>query len=184
MDGIDGIAGIEAVTVCAGGVVLALVSGASDGLFAVPVLLASASAGFLFWNFPKAMVFMGDVGSGFIGTMLGVLSIGCWRHSQELFWGWLILLGAFVVDASVTLLRRALRGEKIYLPHRSHAYQRMALRLGAHAPVSLAYGAVNIFWLLPVAVLVAAGILDGASGLVVAYLPLAAAAVRQGAGRG
>ena len=60
------------------------------------------------------------------------------------------MLGAFIVDATVTLLRRALRGKKDYEAHRSHAYQHAAQKYDSHVPVTLAYGAINVFWLLPV----------------------------------
>ena len=181
MDGIDGIAGIEAVTVCLGGAVLYALS-AGDSQWMVPVLLLAAVAGFLFWNFPKAKIFMGDAGSGFVGMVLGMLSIQAAWVAPELFWGWVILLGAFVVDATVTLVRRVRRGERFYQAHRSHAYQYAARRYGAHPPVSLAFGAINIFWLLPVAALVAVGRLDGVLGVVMAYAPLIWLAVRFKAG--
>lgn len=184
MDGINGIAGIEAVTVCAGGIVLFVISNAqAEGMWMLPALLAAATVGFLFWNFPKARIFMGDAGSGFLGLVLGVLSIRAGWIASELFWGWVILLGAFIVDSTVTLLRRALRGEKVYEAHRSHAYQHAAQKYGSHTPVTLAYGAINLFWLLPVAAFVVAGLLDGVLGVVVAYVPLLGAAVWFGAGK-
>jgi Fuc2NAc and GlcNAc transferase len=183
MDGIDGIASIEAVTVCLGGVVLYLLTPGSGGAWVVPLLLAAAVSGFLVWNFPRAQVFMGDAGSGFIGMMLGVLSLQGGAIAPELFWGWVILLGAFVVDATVTLFRRLIRGERVHHAHCSHAYQRLARRLGSHVPVSLAYGTVNALWLLPVAGLVAVGRLDGAMGVLLAYAPLVWLALRYGAGK-
>jgi Fuc2NAc and GlcNAc transferase len=184
MDGINGIAGVEAITVCAGGIVLFVISGAqAEGMWMLPALLAASSAGFLIWNFPKARIFMGDAASGFLGLVLGVISIRAGWIAPELFWGWVILLGAFIVDATVTLLRRALRGEKVYEAHRSHAYQHAAQKYGSHTPVTLAYGAINLFWLLPVAAFVGAGLLDGAAGVVVAYMPLVVGAVWFGAGK-
>ncbi|MES9857761.1 MAG: glycosyltransferase family 4 protein [Sedimenticola sp.] len=182
MDGIDGIAGIEAVTVCLGGAVLYGMSGTGGSEWVLPVLLLAAVAGFLFWNFPKARIFMGDAGSGFVGIVLGVLSIHAAWVAPELFWGWVILLGAFVVDATVTLVRRVLRGEKFYEAHRSHAYQYASRKYGAHPPVSLAYGAINLFWLMPLAILVAVGWLDGLLGVVIAYAPLVWLALRFKAG--
>jgi Fuc2NAc and GlcNAc transferase len=74
------------------------------------------------------------------------------------------------------------RGERFYEAHRSHAYQYAARRFGEHRVVSLAVGAINLVWLLPVAALVALGKLDGALGLVVAYAPLVALVVRFKAG--
>lgn len=184
MDGINGIAGIEAITVCAGGVVLYILSQVqAEGMCMLPLLLAAASAGFLVWNFPQAKIFMGDAGSGFLGLTLGVLSIGAGWAGPELFWGWVILLGSFIVDATITLLQRALRGEKVYEAHCSHAYQHAAKKYGSHVPITLAYGAINVLWLLPVAALVAAGLLDGAVGVIIAYLPLAVGAVWFEAGK-
>lgn len=183
MDGIDGIAGIEGITVCVGGVFLSAIVKMDDPLWLASALMVPAIAGFLFWNFPIAKIFMGDAGSGFLGMVLGILSIQAGWSAPELFWGWLILLGVFVVDASVTLLRRAIRGEKVYLAHRSHAYQHAAIKFKAHPPVSLAIGAINLFWLFPVAALVAAGIIDGVFGLIIAYLPLTVLAIMFDAGK-
>ena len=177
MGGIDGIAGIEAITVCLGGLILCALSPAGKELQTVSLLVAAAAAGFLFWNFPRAKIFMGDGGSGFLGIVLGVLSIRAAWAAPDLLWAWIILLGAFIVDATVTLLRRAWRGEKFYQAHRSHAYQHAARKYGAHWPVSLAFGAINLLWLLPVAILVTTGLADGFSGLIIAYLPLVAAAL-------
>jgi Fuc2NAc and GlcNAc transferase len=172
MDGIDGIAGVEAVTVCAGGAAVALVVGYPTGALAC-LLLAGASAGFLVWNFPPAKIFMGDTGSGFLGVVFGVLAIDAARYAPELFWCWLILLGSFIVDATVTLLRRLMRFERVYEAHRTHAYQHASRAFG-HRPVTLAFGAINLLWLLPLALSVAAGRLRGDLALIVAWLPLVA----------
>lgn len=172
MDGIDGIAGIEAVTVCLGGAVLYNLSEVSGSEWQLPLVLMAAVIGFLFWNFPKARIFMGDAGSGVIGLVLGGFTIQAAWVSPELFWGWVILLAAFIVDATITLLRRIVRGDKFYQAHRSHAYQHASRKIGAHLPVSLAFGAINLFWLLPVAALVTIGWIGGAVGLVIACTPL------------
>jgi Fuc2NAc and GlcNAc transferase len=169
MDGINGIAGVEAVTVCLGGLLLYVVAVGWVPEIHGPLLLGASVLGFLVWNFPRARIFLGDVGSGFIGVMLGVLSIQAAWIAPELFWGWVILIGAFVVDANVTLFRRVWRGETFYEAHRSHAYQYAARRFGSHVPVTLAVGAINLFWLLPLAVLVAMGLLEGIVGVFIAY---------------
>ncbi|QXH48320.1 glycosyltransferase family 4 protein [Pseudomonas xanthosomatis] len=175
MDGIDGIASVEAITACLGACLLYLVGGA-DQLIWAPLLLAGAVLGFLFWNFPPARIFMGDAGSGFLGMVLGVLTLLAAWQSSELLWGWLILLGVFVVDATFTLLRRLLRGEKVYEAHRSHAYQFASRRLRRHLPVTLGVLAINLLWLLPVAVAVVVQQIDGLAGLLLAYAPLLALA--------
>lgn len=176
MDGIDGIASVEAICVCVGAAIIYALSGVAT-LVWLPTLLACAVAGFLFWNFPPAKIFMGDAGSGFLGIMLGCLSLqGAWISSQFL-WVWLILLGVFIVDATVTLIRRLVRGDKVYEAHRSHAYQFASRRFGKHLPVTSAVGVINLCWLLPVAVCVARFGLDGALGVIIAYAPLLALAV-------
>jgi len=174
MDGIDGIASIQAISVCLGALVCYAFVVLSDGtrLGDVELLLAAAVAGFCCWNFPRARIFMGDAGSGFLGIVLGVLALGAAWAVPQLFWSWLILLGVFVVDATFTLLRRLLRGEAVYQAHRSHAYQVAARRFGRHVPVTVAVGLINLGWLLPWAVWVASGGVEGATALVIAYLPL------------
>lgn len=181
MDGIDGIASVEAITACLGASLLYAVAGHA-GLIVLPLMLAAATAGFLVWNFPPARIFMGDAGSGFLGIILGIFSIQAAWASPVLFWGWLILLGTFIVDATFTLLRRLARGDKVYEAHRSHAYQFASRRNGRHLPVTLAVAALNVFWLLPVALSVVAGLVDGVVGLLIGYAPLLVLAVRYRAG--
>ena len=125
---------------------------------------------------------MGDVGSCFIGIALGAFSILAGRESPQLFWAWSILMGCFVVDATVTLLRRLRRGHRFDEAHRSHAYQYASRRWRSHKQVAYAYGAVNLLWLLPVALLVATRRMDGAQALLLAYAPLVIAAFMLKAG--
>lgn len=182
MDGIDGIAGVEAITVCLGGIILYLLVEPTGVTWITPALLLAAVAGFLFWNFPRAKIFMGDVGSGFLGLMLGALSIQATWTAPELFWSWVILLGVFLVDATVTLIWRILRGERFYEAHRSHAYQWSARRWG-HFRVTIAVSVINIFWLLPLAYFALKYERWGVIILLVAFLPLIILAVLLGAGR-
>ncbi|CAN7511659.1 glycosyltransferase family 4 protein [Pseudomonas sp. LjRoot71] len=180
MDGIDGIASVEAISVCLGGALMYGLLGHFNMLL-LPLLLAAAVAGFLFWNFPPARIFMGDAGSGFLGVVLGILSLQAAWANSSLLWGWLILLGVFIVDATFTLFRRLLRGDKVYEAHRSHAYQYASRHFGRHLPVTLAVVAINLFWLLPIALWVASGG-EGLFGLLLAYTPLLILAVRFRAG--
>lgn len=181
MDGIDGIASIEAITVCLGGALIYALLGRAE-MGAAPFMLALAVAGFLYWNFPPARIFMGDAGSGFLGVVLAGFSIQAAWVTRELLWSWVILLGVFVADATVTLLRRLARGERIYQAHRSHAYQHASQRFGGHLPVTLAVGAINLFWLLPIAAWAALGRIDGALAALLAYAPLVALALKFRAG--
>ncbi|KHK65795.1 MraY family glycosyltransferase [Pseudomonas frederiksbergensis] len=182
MDGIDGLAGVEAVTVSLGACVLYWLDD-DNFLMWPPLLLSCSVCGFLIWNFPTARIFMGDAGSGFIGLMLGILALQAGWVSFELFWGWLILLGVFIVDATFTLLRRLLRGEKVYEAHRSHAYQFAARRYGKHWPVTITVGLINLLWLLPIAIGVTRFQFNEVIGLFLGYVPLALLAFRFQAGR-
>jgi Fuc2NAc and GlcNAc transferase len=182
MDGIDGIAGVEAVTVCVGACVLYSLGGHLV-LMGPVLLLAGCAGGFLLWNFPPAKIFMGDAGSGFLGIVLAILSLQAALTSFDYFWGWLILLGVFIVDATFTLFRRLVRGEKVYEAHRSHAYQFASRHYGKHLPVTLAVGLINMFWLLPMAIGVTYFKLDGLVGVLLAYVPLIVLAQRFNAGK-
>lgn len=171
MDGIDGIASVEAVCVCLSAALIYALSGFYE-LIWLPLLLVAAVLGFLFWNFPPARIFMGDAGSGFLGIILGVLSLQAAWISSQFLWSWLILLGVFIVDATVTLIRRLVRGDKVYEAHRSHAYQFASRRYGRHLPVTSAVGVINLVWLLPLALCVTQFGLNGVIGVIVAYVPL------------
>lgn len=182
MDGIDGLASLEAIFVAIGGALLYVLTGNSEGVW-LPITLALSVSGFLYWNFPPARIFMGDAGSGFLGITLGVLSLQAALTSPVLLWSWLILLGVFIVDATCTLFVRLLRGEKVYEAHRSHAYQIASRRTGSHRRVTLAVVCINFIWLLPLSVLVSLGLLDGVLGVVIAYVPLVVVALRLKAGQ-
>jgi len=183
MDGIDGLAGVEAVCVCLGAALLYWLTDSNSGVIILPLLLAAAVAGFLYWNFPPARIFMGDVGSGFLGIILAILSLQATVIDAQFFWCWLILLGVFIVDATVTLLRRAFQGDKIYEAHCSHAYQHASRRFNSHLLITLAVLAINIVWLLPIAIVVVLGYAGGVTGLLVAYFPLIILAVKFNAGK-
>jgi len=177
MDGIDGIASVQAITACAGMCIIYLACDISGATWAMAVL-AVAVLGFFCWNFPPAKIFMGDAGSGFLGLSIGVLSLQSAWVEPQLFWAWTILLGVFICDATFTLIRRLLRGDKVYEAHRSHGYQYASRQYGKHLPVTVAVFLINIFWLLPVAFFVANQQLDGLTGLVIAYIPLLLLAVK------
>ncbi len=129
MDGTDGIAGSEAIFVLGLGGLFLWQSGGTD-LALSAWLLAAAVGGFLVWNWPRAKIFMGDAGSGFLGFMIAVYAL-----RGEALYGtpvilWLMLYSVFWFDATVTLLRRMLAGESWTVPHRAHAYQRLHHGLG------------------------------------------------------
>lgn len=171
MDGVDGIASIEAISTGLGISIIYWLTGHYD-MILLPMLLSIVVAGFLYWNFPPARIFMGDVGSGFLGFMLGILSIQSLFIGVEFFYCWLILLGVFIVDSTYTLLYRMVSGKKIYLAHASHAYQHAARHYNSHLFVSMGVFFINVIWLLPICIAVSLKFIDGFLGLFIAYLPI------------
>lgn len=182
MDGIDGIAGSEALFVALLSAAWLEYSGAGLGWVLAALALAAASAGFLTRNWPPAKIFMGDVGSGFLGFSLSALMIGGVARYDASPWPWLISIGVFFVDATYTLFHRLRRGQKLANAHRSHAYQILSRRWGGHRPVTLAVNALNLLWLAPLAA--AAAYWRGLGPLLwaVAMLPLVYIAWRTNAG--
>lgn len=142
MDGIDGIAAGEAVVVATFLFAFSAMRGRSS--LSLPALaLAGAAAGFLLLNLPPSRMFMGDIGSNFLGFMFAGLAI-IGSHEGIPFLVMLWLLGAFVFDSTYTLLRRVRRGENILRAHRSHLYQRLVLLGWTHGRVDLALLGVNL----------------------------------------
>lgn len=152
MDGIDGLAGSEALFVSLAVVLLLLLKGEYQ-LISVFLLLASAAGGFLIWNWSPARVFLGDTGSGFLGFVFGVLLVATTINHTLNPWQWLILLGCFWVDATLTLIYRVIQGEPWYEAHCSHAFQQAVKKTGCHERVVLRVLYINVLWLLPIAVL-------------------------------
>ena len=183
MDGTDGIAASEAIFVALAGAILNYQALSGINHSSAAVILAASTFGFLLYNWAPAKIFMGDVGSGYLGIVIGGLSLMAAKQQHELLWVWIILLAVFVSDATVTLIRRLLRKQKPHVAHRSHAYQHLAIRFNSHAKVSLLVLAVNIVWLLPIAFLVADKQLAGSTGVIIAYVPLLVAALAFGAGK-
>ncbi|MDQ3287035.1 MAG: lipopolysaccharide biosynthesis protein [Pseudomonadota bacterium] len=154
MDGINGLAATQAAIVVAA---LAVVGFAFQGGIGgawpwMATALAAACVGFLPYNFPRARIFLGDVGSGSIGFAVASLAVILPRGIGGVSWLVLFPLSAFLVDAGLTLLRRLVRREAWWRPHSQHAYQVWARRLG-HGRVTLAYAA----WTSAGAILMLAG---------------------------
>jgi Fuc2NAc and GlcNAc transferase len=183
MDGIDGIAAVEAIFVALGGALLSVPMAAGTGVGLSALVLAAACAGFLLWNWPPAKIFLGDVGSGYLGYVIVVLALAATRDNPIGLWLWLILGGAFFVDATVTLVRRALRNERLQEAHRSHAYQWLARRWQSHAKVTLAALGLNVLWLFPCAAFAVRHPQFAAIAMIFALAPLALLAIIAGAGQ-
>jgi Fuc2NAc and GlcNAc transferase len=149
MDGIDGIAASEAIFIALSGGALCVLGTAPMSVPIAGAALAATSAGFLLWNWPPAKIFMGDVGSGYLGYVIAVLALAAAREHPAAIFAWLILGAVFFVDATVTLVRRLIRGKRAYEAHCSHAYQILARRWGSHRRVTLTVLLVNLSVLWP-----------------------------------
>lgn len=187
MDGIDGIAGAQAIFVCmaASGICIFSPSSSSAAvgyLSAMLLALSFASLGFLIWNWPPARIFMGDVGSGYLGFAISAFAVITVYENALSVWTWLILPSTFFIDATVTLLRRMANGERWYEAHRSHAYQKFARKYGGHLNVTSWSILLNVIWILPIAWLSAEYPRHGMSLTVLAWLPLITICFWGGAG--
>jgi len=132
MDGIDGLAAGQAILACLG---LAAAAGGGDATVLL-LLLAACCAGFLLFNFPPASIFMGDVGSTAIGFFLACVPFlpSARPIPAEVVW---VATGLFILDATITLLRRVVRGERWYEAHRTHWYQRPLNHGISHRTITL-----------------------------------------------
>lgn len=128
MDGSDGLAGGMAVIGFGAYAIAAQLSGAGP-FAALCASMAAAAAGFLVFNFPPARLFMGDAGSVPLGFLAGALGVVGWSRGFWPIWFPLLVFAPFVCDATLTLLRRALRRERVWQAHRDHYYQRL-VRMG------------------------------------------------------
>jgi UDP-N-acetylmuramyl pentapeptide phosphotransferase/UDP-N-acetylglucosamine-1-phosphate transferase len=126
MDGADGLAGGMAA-IGFGAYAVAGWLSADGALAALCVALSAAAAAFLIHNLHPARIFLGDVGSIPLGFLAGGLGLVGWRNDLWPLWFPLLVFGPFIADATITLLRRVLRGERVWQAHRSHYYQRMVL---------------------------------------------------------
>jgi len=181
MDGIDGIAAAEAMTVIFSAVIL-LVSGSNNTNLELFLTLLAALSGFIIWNWPPAKIFMGDVGSAFLGILIASLSLITANNGSIDFIIWIILLAVFISDATYTLLVRLFNGERIYEAHKSHTYQHLSCQYG-HKKVTMSIIAINLFWLLPLAWLGHFYNNFLVTCLILAYLPLIMLAIKHRAGQ-
>lgn len=142
MDGLNGMAASEAI-VC--GVAFGWLAAAAGDRNAVilAIAVAGAAAGFLPWNLPSGSIFMGDIGSSALGILLATLTLRL-THDGVPFVAAVLPLAPFLLDSSITLLRRALRGERVYTPHRTHYYQRLNQRGWSHAAVTATWALLAV----------------------------------------
>ena len=158
LDGINGYAGSEAVFLAIAGF---LIFGGAHF-----IVLAVAVFGFLCWNWNKAKIFMGDVGSTLLGYNVAIFTIYYANEQASNFWIWIILFGLYWFDATLTLIRRKLNKEKLSQAHKKHGYQRLTQAGWSHYKVtnysillnlvllSIVYFISNIFISLTLALLI------------------------------
>ncbi len=154
MDGIDGITGAQTVTISLGIGLLGWMGVVSDGITAPVAVIGTAGFAFLYWNWSPAKIFLGDVGSIPLGFLLGwalihTINEGAWAAAM-------IIPGFYLADATITLLRRAFRGEKVWTPHRQHFYQMPVLHNVSHDRIMIRIIIANAalicaaIWVLPI----------------------------------
>ena len=150
MDGTDGLAGLQCLSACLAVAVMLVRDGYQGGAL-LPTVLAGACTGFLVWNWPPARIFMGDVGSYFIGSCLALLALltNGVQFIDLSIWG--ILLAVFIWDASLTLLLRMFGRQTWYRAHRSHAYQRLIQMGWTHRRLALGFIVLQLGLLWPLA---------------------------------
>jgi len=158
MDGVDGIAGLQGVVAGTGWAILAF-RHALPLLSVSAALIAGACLGFLVHNWSPARIFMGDVGSAFLGFTFGLITVIATTRDPAMLFKGVLLVWPFVYDSTYTLLRRAMRGERLHEAHRTHLYQRLNQTGVSHAALALLYGAMSL------------------AGLVAALIPPVSAAV-------
>ncbi len=171
MDGIDGLAATQSILACSGAALLTWVGNGAGAYALFCLLLAAAHAGFLWWNWPPARLFMGDAGSVPTGYLLAALALVGSVQGQLNPLCWLVLLALFVTDATWTLLWRMASGQPFTRPHRLHAYQRLSRRWGSHRRVDWVLIAVGGLWLFPLAWAVQTWPEFGILLVILAYLP-------------
>ncbi|MGE3920637.1 MAG: glycosyltransferase family 4 protein [Gammaproteobacteria bacterium] len=148
MDGSDGIAAIQTIFVSFT-VALFLIMKQAHGFAFMQLLLGVSTLGFLVWNWPPAKIFLGDVGSGFLGYIFALSAIITAKLNIIPLFTWLILLGYFIFDATFTLVYRLIQRKKVYQAHREHLYQRLISNGYTHKQVLGVVCLVNLFVLLP-----------------------------------
>ena len=168
MDGIDGIAGVETLAIAIGASVCATLAAIAPFPYAATVLIGAGAAGFLTWNWQPARIFLGDVGSVPLGFLTGWLLLLLALHGAWI--AAVIVPLYYLVDATLTLLKRLVSGEKVWRAHASHFYQQAARRSGSHARVAGAIAVAD-------ALLIAAAGVAAAGYAPIACLIFAAAVV-------
>lgn len=152
IDGIDGLAITGAMLILLTLLLTFVISNQSSVLVTLFLVLLTSCFGFLFFNWPKASIFMGDSGSIFLGYCFGAFIIYSLMMDEISFLTWLVVFGYYLGDTTTTTLIRIVLVKKWYSTHRSHAYQNLARILNNHSIVTIGVIIYHVLWLLPLAV--------------------------------
>jgi Fuc2NAc and GlcNAc transferase len=171
MDGINGIATLEAISICLAMLLNYYLIDYYENFDFILTVIFSLMA-FLIWNFPKAKIFMGDVGSYFLGSVIFILSIISLNKDPNIFFSWIIIFAVFVVDSTSTLIRRLINNEDLFKAHKKHIYQYTSIKYNSHVKISLGIVCINFLWLFPISYLVISNKVNFIYGITLAYLPL------------
>jgi Fuc2NAc and GlcNAc transferase len=171
MDGADGLA--TSIGMVGSGLIaiLSYIAGNVD-LAIIYVVLAYALAGFLIFNWHPAKVFMGDSGAYYLGYIFGSLALVSKMYYDSSLYVHLIIFGLFIVDATWTLIRRAVRRERVFMGHKMHAFQKLIAKGWGHARVTSLYVLITVLWLFPMAYFSMNYSLYSFYFLVAAYIPI------------
>ena len=171
IDGIDGLAISGAILILITLLLTFYITNNTSNLVPLFLLLLASCLGFLFFNWPKASIFMGDSGSIFLGYCFGAFIVYSLMNNEISFLTWLVVFGYYLGDTTTTTLIRMMLLKKWYNPHRSHAYQNIARTLDNHAIVSFGVMVYHILWLLPLAIWTVLKPNFGLIAVVLAFLP-------------
>jgi Fuc2NAc and GlcNAc transferase len=171
MDGIDGLATTQAICffLCSAFLL-------SKYEYQYPVqdflIYISILCGFLLWNFHKAKIFLGDVGSTTLSILIGIYILYFLGIDSKLFYAGIILMALFIVDATYTLIIRIFRNQSFHSAHNSHAYQNFARKLNSHSLVTCICILINLFFLFPIANLLFMFEINPIILVICSYVPL------------
>ena len=171
IDGIDGLAISGAVLILITLLLTFSITNHTSNLVPLFLVLFASCLGFVFFNWPKASIFMGDSGSIFLGYCFGAFIVYSLMKNEISFLTWLVVFGYYLGDTTTTTLIRIMLVKKWYHPHRSHAYQNLARKLDNHAIVSFGVMVYHILWLLPLAIWTVLKPNFGIIAVVLAFLP-------------
>src|SRR5690554_2371973 len=182
MDGIDGLAALQALVLFGGMALNFWYMGYLPWAW-ICLFILCAVLGFTVLNWPPAKIFMGDGGSGFLGFVIGFMMLLSASTTHVSMWSWIILLTLFIADATTTLVVRFVTGQNVFAAHRLHAYQKLTQRVGRHAPVTLGYGAIILAVLVPASLVANTVPYSGPFLFAGLFLAASASAFALGAGR-